>query len=218
MEGIPHRCRTGAAPVPHRCRRRSEANPHGYLQTARKKAKKIWVFFPVFFWGGGVFVLLGVFLCVFGGAFARRRRAAHPPAFRTRSALCSTLVPNFLCTCAALWADLRRGVLWAGLVTWRRFTVVAPAGAVGVGDPLAAERLALLRCRPRLLAVPVRVQQFVLASFWRRAGPLRPTQWEGGRGGGGCLSIGAGRAESGSRRLYTRKGDGGLGLAVGDGA
>ena len=101
---------------------------------------------------------------------------------------------------------------------WRHFTVVAPAGAVGVGDPLAAERLALLRCRPRLLAVPVRVQQFVLASFWRRAGPLRPTQWEGGRGGGGCLSIGAGRAESGSRRLYTRKGDGGLGLAVGDGA
>jgi len=41
----------------------------------------------------------------------------------------------------------------AGHATWRRFTVVAPAGAVGVGDPLAAERLALLRCRPWLLAV-----------------------------------------------------------------
>ena len=126
---VPHRCRTGSEPVPHRCRRRSAADPHGYSQTARK-AKTNWVFFFVFF---GVFVLLGVFLCFFGGVFARRCRAAHPPAFRTRSALCSALVPHLcrtgsalvphlcrtcaalvphLCrTCAALWADLRRGVL-----------------------------------------------------------------------------------------------------------
>ena len=101
---VPHRCRTGAAPVPHRCRRRSAANPHGYLQTARK-AKKNWVFFSVFF---GVFVLLGVFLCFLGGVFARRRRAAHLPAFRTRSALCSALAPHLLRTCAALVPHLCR--------------------------------------------------------------------------------------------------------------
>ena len=60
----------------------------------------------------------------------------------------------------------------AGRATWRRVTVVAPAGAVGVGDPLAAERLlALLRCRPWLLAVPVRAQQLSLASFCCRAEP-----------------------------------------------
>ena len=41
---------------------------------------------------------------------------------------------------------------------------------------MAAERLALLRCRPQLLAVPVRLQQVALASFERHAGPLRPTQ------------------------------------------
>ena len=57
----------------------------------------------------------------------------------------------------------------AGHATWRRFTVVAPAGVVGVGDPLAAERLALLRCLPWLLAVPVRAQQLSLASSCCRA-------------------------------------------------
>ena len=31
---------------------------------------------------------------------------------------------------------------------WRHFTVVAPAGAVGVGDAVMAERLALLRDPP----------------------------------------------------------------------
>jgi len=34
-----------------------------------------------------------------------------------------------------------------GLVACRFFTVEAPAGAMGVGDPVAAERLALLRCQ-----------------------------------------------------------------------
>ena len=98
----PHRCRTGAAPVPHRHRRRSAADPYGYPQTARKAGGE-WVFPPVFF---GVFVLLGVFLYFLGGVFARRRRAAHPPAFRTvlRTVLrtCSALAPHLLRTCSAL--------------------------------------------------------------------------------------------------------------------
>ena len=98
-----HRCRTGAAPVPHRCRRRSAANPHGYLQTARQ-AKKNWVFFFVFF---GVFVLLGVFLCFFGGGCfcqktPRRKSSGVPHAIRTVLRTCSELVPHLCRTCAAL--------------------------------------------------------------------------------------------------------------------
>ena len=99
-----HWFRTGSAPVPHRCRRSSAANPHGHLQTARK-AKKNWVFFPSFL----VFLCFwGCFLCFLGGVFARRRRAAHLPAFRTRSPLCSTLAPHLCRTCAALVPHLCR--------------------------------------------------------------------------------------------------------------
>ena len=112
---VPHRCRTGAAPVPHRCRTGAAAVPQRIRTGTCKqpgRRKQNWVFFFVFF---GVFVLLGVFLCFLGGVFARRRRAAHPPAFRTRSALCSALVPHLCRTCCSeMWADLRRGALCDG--------------------------------------------------------------------------------------------------------
>ena len=92
------RARAKAARTPKSFRALAPANsPEG--------EKKIGCFPPVFF---GVFVLLGVFLCFLGGAFARRSRAAHLPAFRTRSALCSELAPHLCRTCAALVPHLRR--------------------------------------------------------------------------------------------------------------
>ena len=62
----------------------------------------------------------------------------------------------------------------------RLITVAAPAGAMAVGNLAAAERLALLRCRTWLPAVPVRAPQFSLASYCCRAEPLRPTRVGGG--------------------------------------
>ena len=107
-EPVPRRCRTaGAAPVPPPFRSESARVPANSPEAGRRKK---WVFFSVHF---GVFVLLGVFLCLLGGDFARRRRAAHLPAFRTRSALCSALAPHLLVphlcrTCAALVPHLCR--------------------------------------------------------------------------------------------------------------
>ena len=71
-----------------------------------------------------------------------------------------------------------------GLVACRHFTVEAPAGAMGVGDPVAAERLALLRCQPWLLASPVHLQRLSLASSCCRVVPPRPARGGGGDGGG----------------------------------
>ena len=84
-------------------------------------------------------------------------------------------------------------------MTCRRFTVEAPAGAMGVGDPVAAERLALLRCQPWLLAVPVRAQQLSLASFClllscRAASSGSGLGWDRGEGGGVCGAGGACRS------------------------
>ena len=103
-EPVPRRCRTaGAAPVPPPFRSESARVPANSPEAGRRKK---WVFFSVHF---GVFVLLGVFLCLLGGDFARRRRATHLPAFRTRSALCSHLLRTCLCrTCAALVPHLFR--------------------------------------------------------------------------------------------------------------
>ena len=101
---VPHRFRTGAAPVPPPFRSRPARVP----ANSPEGEKKLGVFlrFCVCFRAfGGVFVF-------FGGVFARRGRAAHPPAFRTRSALCSALcsalAPHLLRTCSALAPHLLR--------------------------------------------------------------------------------------------------------------
>ena len=122
---VPHRFRTGAAPVPppfRSLRHGFAADPHGYplisfllgkvrVYFRRRSRRFYFIFIAVL----GDCEVKKPFLVVLG----RRHRAAHPPAFRTRSVrdphcdphlirTWSELVPNLFCIFSALVPHLFR--------------------------------------------------------------------------------------------------------------